>query len=327
MDYGRIIQDAFRLSWRNRFLWIFALFGGGGPLFSGGGGSSFTAPLSGDQEFDTLPPELAEALADLGAFLAAHAGTIFTTAVVFALIGVVFVVLSVICRGALIASSARIAQGEAASLSWGWHAGLGLVWRFVRLWLIGLLIGIAVAFAVGFAVAALYVIGALGEPMRVLAVILGIFLGVVGFGAAIALGVALTIVFGFAERAIAIDQLGARAALTRAVGLMRSRVGDSLVLWLIWLVLAIAAGIGLMIFGFLVAIPFVGVVIFAFFSSGVTAGSVGIAVIALLFWIGLIWLISAPVSTLISVYWTLGYLAITDRYPGGGPPTALVETA
>jgi hypothetical protein len=40
MDYGALIQDAWRLTWRYRFLWVLGLFAGGTIGFSGGGGGA-----------------------------------------------------------------------------------------------------------------------------------------------------------------------------------------------------------------------------------------------------------------------------------------------
>src|SRR5712691_8939393 len=99
MDYARLVRDAFYLTWRHRFLWVFGLFAGGGtcsPNFNGnqgfnipsggglpGGGAPSPAPPSQSppaNPFDATSPDTQRVLGEIGAWLTANAGLIVAVA-------------------------------------------------------------------------------------------------------------------------------------------------------------------------------------------------------------------------------------------------------
>lgn len=324
MDYGRIIQEAWRLTWAHRFLWVFGLFAGAsggscgfnyGQTFNTGGGGSNANP------FDD--PRLAGALAAVGAWVATHVGLIVAATLVLMLVGLVLIVLHFIATGALIASLARLATGQPATRTEGWSVGRRLGWTYARLTVLLFALVVGILVVVGVFVLLVVRLGAI-NPL--LAVVVGVVLGLAGFVVAIAGGISVAIALAYAERAIAIDGLGARASLARGIALLRLRPGPSFLLWLVSLALGIAVSIALGVVAVVALVPLGGVVVAAFLSVGATAPTLAVGGLVLVIFVALLWLLVAVANVFSSAYWTLGYLSATGRW-GAAPPPATAEPA
>ena len=184
------------------------------------------------------------------------------------------------------------------------------------LWLLGLAVGVAVVGIVAILIGLLVVVGQ-GVPGA--AVALGVLLALAGIVVGIPFFIGAYIVFLFAQRAIAVDDLGPLGAIERGIATLRARLGPSLLLWLLSLAVAIAAGIGMAFVMVIVLIPLVAAGVGSYFAFGLSATlvAVGVGLVAIL--ILVLWALSAVVNTYSAAYWTLGYLGLTERYP---PPTA-----
>jgi hypothetical protein len=151
------------------------------------------------------------------------------------------------------------------------------------------------------------------------AIALGVLLALVGIVVGIPFFIGAYIVFLYAQRAIAVDDLGPLGGVERGIATLRARLGPSLLLWLLSLAVAIAAGIGIAIVMVIVLIPIVAVVVGSYFAFGLNATLVAVGAGLAAFMILVLWALSAVVNTYTAAYWTLGYLGVTDRYP---PPAA-----
>src|SRR5262245_42076523 len=110
MQYSRLVRDAWDLTWRHRFLWIFAFFGGaqGG----GGCGADYQQAFSGGGSDGTGLPggQEVERLADQAAgWVSEHLGTILAVGLALSLLFLALLIVSFVARGALISSTARVA--------------------------------------------------------------------------------------------------------------------------------------------------------------------------------------------------------------------------
>src|SRR3712207_2244831 len=108
MNYLDLIKDAFWITLRNRYLWFFGFFAGGG-----GGVSNFSFP-SGSGDFDGENGRQASAAPVLAAQQTAldNVALIVALAVLVLLILLVFVILYLISQGALAESVAALDRGE-----------------------------------------------------------------------------------------------------------------------------------------------------------------------------------------------------------------------
>lgn len=349
MEYGRLTRAAWTITWRSRFLWLLGLLAGGGsvmvPTGGGGGRQSTQSPADKGTDLSWLNSAMAATGSDLSAWAVANIGLLVAVAILAIGVVVALIVSSLIARGGLARATVDLATGRGSSLASAWGAGVHLFWRYVGLY--GLLIGAAllVACALGMVVAVAVVASALAHsPLA------GITIAIVVEAAAVAtfvsfvlevtranptprwkvaltatlfavpifpvlvvVGLTLSIVVAFAQRAIAVEDVGPMEALSSGWRLMRTHIAESLMTWLINAGLALVSGIA----GFAAAIG--GLAAFAaagaltFATNGVGAPLFAYAGVGgLLLVIGGLTVVGI-VNTFFWTYWTLVYLRLSGR--------------
>ena len=304
MEYGRIIKRAADITWRHKVLWVFgiaaALFSGTGFPKGSGGGQGFQYRFDGgdiERWRDKLPfiPRLPFGPHNWFRGPAFPWETL--APVILGIVGIIMVlalvtfIVSIIVRytsfGALVGMVNEIEETERTSFK----SGLGMGWsRLLRLFAIHLLIGVGVFIAV-MVLIALLMGGALvslvpgvflieaGGGLKVLGILvvvaasLGLLLMLIA--AILALTAVTTLIREFAYRACVIDKRGVFDALGAGITLVRARLREAILMWLLMLVINMALS--------LAAIPLVllgvgGVVGPALATYGATR-SVGAAVL------------------------------------------------
>jgi hypothetical protein len=307
VDYGEIIGSAWRMTWRYRGLWLVGLFAGGASgscgISSGGGGSPEDIAQSLNRSGATL--ELSPALAGLGAILP---GLIAIGVVVF-LIWLLFWLLSVACKAAVIAGGGEAATGAVATLGMAWSRGLRSFVRLFELELLWLVFWLIVIGLVG-----LYGASAVGGRQVDVVTALTVLFNVLGILTLVGvIGSLLGIVLAFAERAIVLNGAGAIRGIGAAFGLIRQRFGQSFLLWLIGLTLSIGGGIAVAVGLFVAALPslLVGAILGFLASLGGANGlAVALVVCGVLLLVVLL-IASAALNTFLWHYWTSAYLRLT----------------
>jgi len=356
MDYGSLIRQAWTITWHYRFLWLLGILAGGAvgmPSLNGGNTGWQTGSNSRDMQ--QLRPDLAAAAAGLEQWALANIGLLIGVAVVGVLLGLTLLVLSFIAQGGMAQATADLATGHTSSLGRAWSAGLRLFWRYVGLWLVLLAAGIILAAIIGGVVAAVSLVAVAGNATGV-----GVAIGalaaaaiVVGFVvfvvrllgetsvprwliviaatlfalplftvlAVVALG--LSIVVAFAQRAIAVENVGPIDALRSGWQLARAHLGESLLTWLINVGLAIATALTALLGIGAVVVLFGGIGWTIFSLAGLTAPTVayiGVGGVALL---ALILTLTGIANAFFWTYWTLAYLRLSGRSREEmGPATA-----
>ena len=252
--------------------------------------------------FDVSPDTMALWAAD-------HIGLIVGAMVLLMVLGLAMVTLSLIAQGGLTGATADFATGHPSSLRRALRTGLHHFWRYVGLWLllgatvmvIGALIAAFVALVVGLAAVAQQAAWVIAP-----AVLVGLILVVAG----VAAGVVASIVVPFAQRAIAVQDIGPLAALRDGWQVLRSHPGASLLVWLLNIGLTMAAGLAITVamIGALLVLGIPAAGLWALFELsaptvvyGVFAALVGLAVLLNLI---------AVANTFFWSYWTLAYLRL-----------------
>lgn len=314
MDYGRLIRDAWLMTWRHPFLWVLGLFAGGtaGASFGGGGGDGGGGPsavadgrpLPG---FDGGPEAIALWASD-------HVGLILGAVALLIVVGLVLFVLSLIAQGGLTGATADYATGHSSSFRRAVRTGLHLFWRYAGLWLL-LVVTVMVIAALVAAFVAL-VIGLTTVVQQAAwviapAVVVGLLLVVAG----IAAGVVASIVVPFAQRAIAVRDIGPLAALRDGWQLLRSRPGASLLVWLLNIGLSMAAGLAITaaMIGIVLVLGIPAAAFWALFEM--TTPTFAYLVFAGLVGIGVLLTLVAVTNTFFWSYWTLAYLRLRGDQP------------
>lgn len=334
MEYGRIIKRAWDVTWKHKVLWIFgiaaALFTGGGG--GGGGGRAWNSLQYTFNQGDWLrwrgqwPPlgRLPWLPGQLrwpgwGAIAPAILG-IIGLALIFALIlAVVGIIVRYTSLGALVGMVDEVERTERTSF----HSGLRKGWsRLLRLFAIDLLLtlaGIVVALvflllvAIGVAVvagpAALLASG--GRALTALAIIWGVGTGLVALVViiviALAIGALFVLVREYAFRACVIDQKSIFDALGAAMKLLRERLRESVLMWLLLLAINLALGLIFIPLALLGAAGLVGpaLAIYGATRSVAAALVVGIPVLLLLILVSAV--IGGVYLTFRSAVWTITY--------------------
>ncbi len=268
MNYGELISDAFRITWRNKFLWFFGFFvaGTGGSSFnipanfggSGGGGGDFGDP--GGFPENSLQTSLT--LAQSGPFQGLPDNFILIAVligIVVLLLVLVFVALLLISDGGLADSVAAIKGGEERRFGSTWRAGVSNLWRVlglnIMLFLISLGLLVAILLLPGLAFLVVFfvtesagwriAIGALGG-LFALALMLAVFLP-------------YWIIGKFALRSMVVGRDRVIGSIGEGYGLFRRNLGRSLLVGLILIGLSIGITIALLILlvilGIVLALP------------------------------------------------------------------------
>ncbi len=318
MNYGDLIRDAVRVSWRNKYLWFFG-------FFAGGVGSSFGGNVpSGAGNFDGGGPEQSGTpglAAQLGPGLFDNVALLVALFVVIGLIVLLFLALTLISQGALAENVAAIDRGEGRRFGSGWRAGLGNIWRVLGYYVVYLLITLGLLVAVGVPLGLLVgVTFAVTQSVaaRVIVAVLAALLGIV---ALIVVFIPLSIIGQYALREIVVRRTGIFASFGGGYRIFRRDIGRSLLLWLINLLLGIgvtiAAVLALGIVGLVLFLPTI-LLAFAEMSTAAVVAGVVAGVILLPIFLA----VSGATGAFFHSYWTLAYLRLTGHREEGEPAQA-----
>jgi hypothetical protein len=326
MDYARIVREAWQMAWRHRSLWFIGLFAGaqtaGFSLGNGGQGGNGESFQQGIQE---IQKGLAGASVDTRQITSALSEYMGIIVIVFTLISlVVFILLaiSVVAQGGMVTATLELALGRRSSFGQAVSGGFRYFWRFTGLALIALLIGMILGLPL------LIMIGYGAWQILSRNDFSFINGSTIGFGlllvlGGLLLGIVMSVVIPFAQRAIVIQNVGATAAFGIGWRLFRGRLGTSLMLWIVNLAVSIGIGIGIaivIVLGLIVlAIP--AVIFWSMYQTGVPTIIYGViaGVIAFLVMLAMAGLANAFAWS----YWTLAYLERTQEPALAAPSTLL----
>lgn len=245
MQFGEIISKAWKITWRFRYLWVLAIFAGVTGPGGGGGGGNFPSGSSGSNSSSSSMGR------DLESFFT-HADRWIPVVMVIAAVWIIFViawtVLRVAARGGLIWAVDAIEEGYTVRLGPAWSAGISRFWSMFG---VSVLVGIpmlllVLAIIAGIVIPLVAAFGKSGEfSPSAIAPMCGTL--VVGVPALIVLGFLLGAVEVLAHRCVMIEGRPAFDALRAAWHMLRARLKDTLLMWLISWGLSMVAGIALAI--------------------------------------------------------------------------------
>ncbi|MEW6411365.1 MAG: hypothetical protein AB1483_02700 [Candidatus Zixiibacteriota bacterium] len=235
MDYGKIINRSFEIAWKYKSLWIFG-------VFAGSGYSNFYINTGKKMNMDPYFPS------DLQNF---HFPTELLGMFVLAILGmaVIFMVLNILARGAIIDSTNKIQRGGLYRFSDAFSTGLDYFLRLFILLIIAVLSFLALVFVlviIGIVAFAIHV--ALGV-LSLLALIPAFLFGVFFFAS----------VFNVAERVVVVRNTSITSALEEAYILFKRHIGKMALMFLISIAFAIALAIGLAMVWAIFGMPFAAI--------------------------------------------------------------------
>jgi len=307
VNYGELLSEAFRLTWRNRFLWFFG-------FFVAGASSNFPTNF-GNQLAEGPSGPAAGPLRWISENLA-----LFITAVisVVVVLTIVFLVLWVISHGALAESVSALHRGETRRFGPAFRAGTSNFWRVLGLKVLFFLMALGLALLIFLPVAlggvALFSLTD-STGLRVLAVVLGVLFVVV---ALVVVFLPFAIINQFALRELVVSRRRTLESISGGFGLFRRNVGRSLLVWLLQLAVMLGLGIATLVVLLIFGAIFLGPAIALFATERMAAGIVAGVVGGLLFLIPL-FVISGALGAFNHAYWTLAYLRLAEPPEDLGP--------
>ncbi len=302
MNYGDLLSEAFRLTWRNRFLWFFGFFVGGGASFNvpsnfgGRQGAPFRAAAGGPLQW------ISENL------------VLFLTLVIALVVVIVlaFILLAMLSHGALVESVAALHWGEPRHFGSAWHAGTANFWRV--LWLKGLIflmaLGLAIVVLLPVGLGVVAVLAATDSTgLRVVFIALLIL---VGFLALILVFLPFAIVNQFALRELVVGRRRVLESIGGGFGLFRQNIGRSLLVWLLQLGVMLGLGIATLVVVIILGAILLGPAI-ALFAADQTTAAIVVGIVGGLLFLVPLFVISGALGAFNHTYWTLAYLRLTEH--------------
>ena len=307
MNYGDLIRDTFRITWRNRFLWFFGFFVGGSTGFNvptsvPSGGGSFD---SGDFQSSSSMVSALQLGQGLGT------GVLIAGIVIVAIIiALFFIFMFLVSQGALADSVAAIDRGERRGFGMAFRSGMGNLWRvlgyFIVLFLIAvglmLVIGLPVALLIGGTFAATQSVGA--------RIAVSVVVGILAVLALIVVFVPFSVIGQYALREVVVRGERVLGSVGGGYSIFRRNIGRSLLILLIQFGLsigiAIASFLALLIVGLILFIPTIALAAAGYSTAAIVAGVVaGVILLPLLL------VATGAIGTFSHAYWTLAYLRLT----------------
>jgi hypothetical protein len=310
MNYGDLMGEAFRIAWRNRFLWVFGFLLGGATVVS-------------PTDFGTVSTNEPAWAQDLGRWIENNVGlAILVLALTILVIILVFLALFTLCRAALTESVGAIARGERRGFGSTLRGGLSYFWRVLLQTLLVGLISLAVVIPVYLFLAAAFVglfagIAATDSTAArvviALACVVAILLLVV---ALVIVSVALVIVGQLALRDLILGHSGIVSSIGNGYRIFRRNLGRTLLLLVMQIAIALGTSIVLFIVVTLLRLLF-SIPVTALSGSWV---STTVAIAGSLLFSLPVFVLAGFLGTFYQAYWTVAYLRLSA--PDARPPVA-----
>lgn len=317
MNYGSLVRDAWRITWQHPFLWVL------GVLAGGTAGTSFFSRRGGGEPPLALPDELwtpraADGMEAVTRWAGDHVALVVGAVSLLVLAGLALMVLSMIAQGGLTGATAALGSGRTTTLRQAWRAGLHLFWRYAGLSLL-LVAAVMVigALAAGFVALVVGLTRVVERDALVVipATLIGLLVSV--------LGIVASIVVPFAQRAVAVLDVGPLAALRDGWSVFRAHPGASLIVWLLNMALTIAIGLAVtaVLVVTVLALGLPAAALWAVFD--LSAPTFTYLAVAGVVACGLLLTVIGIANTFLWSYWTLAYLRL--RSGSAAPPRMMAH--
>lgn len=240
MDYFGIIKKAFKVSLKNKFLWIFGILAGG----AAGGGFNFSMPSSGSSS--SLDKTFGKDIANIDwtTFWTNYGAIILIIIAILAVLSIIFFILNLISQGALVGAAEKIEKDQqpefGGSFMVGWH-------NFWRIW--GLNITLLLIILIGLSfwiipVCILVIIDAYASAWVI---------GILFFIVNLLLWIVVGFISPYALRIVVLKKHTVFESIRGSLHLVRDNLLEVLVMYLLLMVVGFAVGIAVALVGLILA--------------------------------------------------------------------------
>ncbi|NMC44877.1 MAG: hypothetical protein GYA46_13245 [candidate division Zixibacteria bacterium] len=252
MNYGEIVSTAFTRAWQHKSLWLLGFLTMGVSTFNVG-------DRAGDWE-------------EIGDFVLRHPLLILSIAAFVLILLLVFFILRIIAEGALIDAAARLHRSEPYRLGQSWQTGMARFWS---------MLGAAILFLI----------------MILALVLVLVIIGVVAFVIALAIGLlsllllipiflaglyVWTITYMLTQRMIVLERRPVMDSIGESFSWLSRTPGTTIIIFLIYLGIIIAAAIFAVLTLLVVSLPFIALGLFNFWLALLLGVPTGLLVLYLI---------------------------------------------
>lgn len=271
INYIQILKDAWKITWKNRFLWWFGFF-----IAIGGGGMSSSRFNFSESEED-ISPEMVE---KMNYWWSMYWEWIFIGVVALFFVALGLYVLNIIGRGALISSLIKINNGGETNFSAGFNEGKKSFWK---LFILNIVFGLAIILALAiiiFPIARLIFLEAYGAATM---------LGLIALPIIISIFILAAFLKIYSQIYLVGSGSGVGDSIKLAYGVFKKNIKGSVLMGLLLMVVGIIIGIGLVLIIIVGVIPLVVIGGLGYLINPMVAVGVGVlGLIALIVFV-MIW--------------------------------------
>lgn len=289
MKYGRIVSDSFKIAWRNKSLWVFGLFAGGG-----GAGFNFDDSWFKKQDLGFDPEEFFQTWD-----IPFDWHLLIPIALALAVMGLGFMIMHLISVPALIDGVNKIKRGGSYRLGSSFSVGIDFFWRFFGLSIIAVVVifsSMIVAVAFGFVAYAIH----WAVMVFYILIMIPLFIVLI-FGA--------TSVIELATRAMVVRDIGVFDSIHEGYLLLKRNLGTNILMFLIYIGLSIGLGLGALLIWAMVGAPI------ALIALATGLGLIPALVLAVIIGMPVSLVVGGFIGTVLESLYTLFYFELVE--PGG----------
>ncbi len=262
MDYGQLFRRSWDIVWQNKYLFILGFLAALGAGGNAGSGFNYNFPSSSTSSTSPFPPDFVD---EVTGFWSQYGGLILGLICFFIILGIVFWLIRLAAQGGLIEAVDRIETGEKMSFGAAFSAGVARIGGLIGLHLLinlpFIIFGLIFSVVGGsFFMTALRQGGEISEAMGGTFAILAVCGGLVGC-LLVPVGIIVQIVYPFAQRGLLLQQLGVMDSIRHGWQVVRSNIGDVILLIIAFLVIGFLFGLVTAVFtiplAFLAVGPFI----------------------------------------------------------------------
>lgn len=289
MEYGRIVSDSFKIAWRNKSLWVFGLFAGGG-----GAGFNFDDSWFKKQDLGFDPEEFFQTWD-----IPFDWHLLIPIALALAVMGLGFMIMHLISVPALIDGVNKIKRGGSYRLGSSFSVGIDFFWRFFGLSIIAVVVifsSMIVAVAFGFVAYAIH----WAVMVFYILIMIPLFIVLI-FGA--------TSVIELATRAMVVRDIGVFDSIHEGYLLLKRNLGNNILMFLIYIGLSIGLGLGALLIWAMVGAPI------ALIALATGLGLIPALVLAVIIGMPVSLVVGGFIGTVLESLYTLFYFELVE--PGG----------
>lgn len=218
VDYISILKQAYSITAKNKFLWIFGLFAGSGLAI---GLPNFFDYRSHDYSEKMNLFSFSNSLAS---FWEVYSTILIAVAIICFILGIFIFILKIASIGGIISSTARLSRGEQANFKTGFKVGLQNFWR-----IIGLAINYFLLFFISASILLIPIALFIISRYFFIAVMWGVLMLIV----CLIFWILIAITAPYAYRHMILEKAGVWQSLRQSVHILRENLGKVLVTYLI----------------------------------------------------------------------------------------------